>query len=102
MTFFLSLRRLQNRESAVRSRQKKRDEIEILEAMVRELNQQQEEVERKNAAVAAENEALKKQNEYFKTIVEQQAKPQVHTAVPSQKSMSVLSAVSDMTAEFSE
>jgi anti-sigma28 factor (negative regulator of flagellin synthesis) len=51
-------KRLQNRESAVRSRQKKRDEVEELEQIVRTLQQEK-------AAMEALNAELKRQNEYF-------------------------------------
>lgn len=51
--FHLFFRRLQNRESAVRSRQKKREEVDILEQKCRELAEAK-------AAVESANEELKR------------------------------------------
>ena len=51
-------KRQQNRESAVRSRVKKREEVEDLEVVVRRLMEEK-------AAMESENQALKRQNEYF-------------------------------------
>lgn len=58
-------KRLQNRESAVRSRQKKREEVEELEQIVRALQEQK-------AAIESENQALKRQNEYFQNLFSKQ------------------------------
>ena len=46
-------KRLQNRESAVRSRLKKREELDLLEAQVRELSESK-------AAMEAQNEELRR------------------------------------------
>ena len=63
-------KRLQNRESAVRSRMKKKQEIEELEEKVRLLNEQK-------AAIASANEELKRQNQYWQDLFKnQQLQPQ--------------------------
>ena len=58
-------KRLQNRESAVRSRLKKRNEMEVLEEQVRKLQEQK-------AAVESANEELKRQNKYWEDLFAQQ------------------------------
>ena len=49
---------MQNRESAVRSRVKKREEVDDLEDVVRRLQEEK-------AAMETENKELKRQNQYF-------------------------------------
>lgn len=58
-------KRLQNRESAVRSRLKKKQEIEELEEKVRQLAEQK-------AAVESANEELKRQNQYWQDLFRKQ------------------------------
>jgi len=60
-------KRQQNRESAVRSRMKKREDLEVLEDEVRKL---QELLAAKDTA----NTELQKENEYFKKVFDQQKK----------------------------
>ena len=62
---FRVTRRLQNRESAVRSRMKKRQEMEILEEQVRKLQEQK-------AAIESANEELKRQNKYWEDLFAKQ------------------------------
>lgn len=54
-------KRLQNRESAVRSRTKKKDEMELLELQVRKLAEEK-------AAIESQNLELKRQNDYFQKL----------------------------------
>lgn len=65
-------KRLQNRESAVRSRMKKRQEVEVLEEQIRELAEQK-------AAVDSANDELKRQNKYWEDLF---AKQQLQRMVP--------------------
>jgi len=58
-------KRLQNRESAVRSRMKKRDEMKELEDQIKYLSEQK-------AAIEASNEELKRQNKYWEDLFAQQ------------------------------
>jgi len=53
---------LQNRESAVRSRVKKREEVDDLEDVVRRLQEEK-------AAMETENKELKRQNQYFQDLI---------------------------------
>ena len=55
-------KRQQNRESAVRSRVKKREEVDDLEDVVRRLQEEK-------AAMETENKELKRQNQYFQDLI---------------------------------
>jgi len=54
-------KRLQNRESAVRSRTKKKEELELLQKQIAELSEQK-------AEIARENEALIIKNKYYEDL----------------------------------
>lgn len=58
-------KRLQNRESAVRSRQKKKQEVEVLEEQLRKMAESK-------AAVESANEELKRQNKYWEELFSKQ------------------------------
>ena len=58
-------KRMQNRESAVRSRQKKGEDMENLHKRIQELSDQK-------AAAEAANAELQRQNDYFKQLFQKQ------------------------------
>ena len=65
-------KRLQNRESAVRSRQRKKNYQEVLEkqieeqkAMIEFLHRERNQLQESNAALSSENSCLKQQISYF-------------------------------------
>jgi hypothetical protein len=59
---------MQNRESAVRSRLRKKFHQDDLESKIEELERQHKEVVEQNAGLAAQNVLLKKQLSYFEDI----------------------------------
>lgn len=61
-------RRMQNRESAVRSRMRKRYHQDDLEVKIEEMEKVQKEISEKNAGLAAQNALLKKQLSYFEDV----------------------------------
>ena len=61
MAYKKARKRLQNRESAVRSRQKKNEDMELLYKKIEELADQK-------AAAEAANAELQRQNDYFKEL----------------------------------
>lgn len=66
---FFSIRRLQNRESASRVRNRKRNQIELIEDEIRDLKKKNEELMLYNASLTAENNMLKQQITFLQKIV---------------------------------
>lgn len=59
-------KRLQNRESAVRSRQRKKNYQEILEGQIDDQKQEIEDLEMSQQAFSAQNRMLRKENEQLR------------------------------------
>jgi hypothetical protein len=59
---------MQNRESAVRSRMRKKYYQDDLEVKIQELEKIQKEISEQNAGLSAQNALLKKQLSYFEDV----------------------------------
>lgn len=62
------LRKIKNRESALRSRQKKQSEAEILNQKLERLQKDNNRLKLENAALSAENTVLKRQLGFFENL----------------------------------
>jgi regulator of replication initiation timing len=72
-------KRRQNRESAARSRARKKQEVNHLDSELDQVKRVNKKLLQQNAALTTENELLKKELEFFRDYLQTDAKPQKRT-----------------------